>query len=133
MHRNARILTAALAGAATMSVGVATAASAYADFTCDSGSFCPAEDPDYGGSHFEIATNKSNWSTGSASAALVNKDSSWKNRYNSWYWGCVYAYTDYKSVSVWVARGDSLPRAQSNMRTNTGDSNRGLASSSATC
>jgi hypothetical protein len=98
--------------------------------TQDSGSFCPAEDPDYGGAHFEIATNTSNWSTGAASAALVTKDSPWENRYNSWYRVCV--NVDYSSVSVRV-RGGAPPRAQSGMRTDTGDSDRGLASSGDTC
>jgi hypothetical protein len=133
MHRSARLITATLAGAATMSVGIAMGAPAYADFVCDTGSFCPAEDPDYGGAHFEIATNKSDWSTGSASAALVNKDSSWKNRYQSWYWACVYANVGYSSVSVWLPQGASYPRAQSGQRTNTGDSNRGLSSSTSKC
>lgn len=109
---------------------VALSAPAHAeDRACDTGAFCVYEDPDYAGKWFEIATNKPDWSTGSASAALMNKDSSWRNRYQSWYWGCVYNYNSYSDVTVWVPRGGSYPRAQSGQRVNLGNSNRGLASS----
>ncbi|RAY13802.1 hypothetical protein DPM19_19310 [Actinomadura craniellae] len=92
---------------------------------CDIGALCVYEDAEFGGKHFEHQGNQSNWLNTSAPSQLRNKDSSWANRYQSWYWSCVYDRPGYVAVTVWVSRGQYLPRAGSGMYVNRGESHHG--------
>ncbi|MGI5225738.1 peptidase inhibitor family I36 protein [Actinoallomurus sp. CA-142502] len=131
MSHRLKSLGAKLAGVASLAVAVPLVAAvpAHADTSCGSGLFCIWVNEQYGGTAYRPVGNDPQWSdTSNPAYAVWDADSSWKNRYQSWYWACVYDLKGYQNVTVWVSQGQSIPAVPSNMWANRGASNQGLYS-----
>ncbi|GAA3096165.1 peptidase inhibitor family I36 protein [Streptosporangium carneum] len=117
-------------------VGASTVAPAQADSTCASSNFCAWTDISYYGSKASATVAVEEWhqAAGSLSAwkVLVTDDASWKNRFTTLYWVCVYDTGFYVGPTVWLRQNQSFSSVQSGMQDNSGDSHRGR-SSTQTC
>lgn len=129
MQNQVKYLGAKLVGIAALAVAaplLAAVPASAADSSCSSGDFCIWVNEDYSGDGYKLPGNDSWWAgSNNASHSVWDKDSSWKNRYGSWYWACVYDLRDFQNVTVWVSQGQSLRSVPANMYANRGASNHG--------
>jgi peptidase inhibitor family I36 len=93
MVHSVKSSAATLGGVAALAVAASLLAALPANAassSCSSGDFCIWVNEQYSGSAYKLPGNDDQWSSSSnASYAAWDADSSWKNRYGSWYWACV--------------------------------------------
>lgn len=113
-------------------IGASTTAPAQADTTCASSNFCAWTDFSYYGSKASATVAVIEWhqaaGTLSAWKVLVTDDASWKNRFTTLAWVCVYDTGYYVGPTVWLQQNQSFASVPAGMQSNSGDSHRGRSS-----
>lgn len=125
--RLAMTAASAVLAAGLITAGAATPASA--DSSCSTSYFCVWSSPYYSGVVGRTTVAIPEWhQAGGNWPTLTWNDRSYKNRFQTLAWVCVYI-SDYSGPTVWVAAGDSIDYVTDpDMEAATGDAHRGRSS-----
>jgi hypothetical protein len=110
-------------------ITTATSTPASADSSCSSTYFCVWDSPNYSGVVARSTVAIPEWHQASGKwPSLTWNDRSYKNRFVSLAWVCVYM-SDWSNPTVWIRSGESISYPPSGMTAAEGDAHRGRSSS----
>ncbi|WP_431999124.1 peptidase inhibitor family I36 protein [Sphaerimonospora mesophila] len=124
------------AASVALAAGLVTASPAspaFADSSCASSYFCVWDWPGYTGwysdaARTQIAIPEWHQSQINLFPFMVWNDESYKNRFTTLEWVCVYEGY-YTNPTIWIRKGQSFSSAPSGMTANRGDGHRGRTAS----